>query len=250
MTTLAKEIEETLIDMRDDRQREIALRFFKTVHGQYGEGDQFLGIKNPNVRIVVKEAWKSTSIEEVTKLVKSQWHEVRLCGLLILVKKMEKAVKLKDDAQMRRIFQLYLSLHSYVNNWDLVDLSSITIAGEWEKAHPEEEILDEWITDERSTLWQRRIAMVSTWRLVRVEQYDKLKRRAEVLIQSKEELLHKAAGWMLREMGKNGGMYELRDFLTTHAPLMPSVMLRYAIEKMPEDERQAWLKRRRLDAKP
>lgn len=248
MTTSAKEIEETLIDMRDDRQREIALRFFKTGHGQYGEGDQFLGIKNPNVRIVVKEAWKSTSIEESAKLVKSRWHEVRLCGLLILVKKMELAAKHKDNAQMRRIFQLYLSLHPYINNWDLVDLSAITIAGEWEKAHPEERILDKWITDERSTLWQRRIAMVSTWRLVRVERYEELMRRAEVLIPSKEELLHKAAGWMLREMGKNGGMYELRGFLTAHAPQMPSVMLRYAIEKMPEDERQDWLKRRRSGA--
>lgn len=242
--TTAKEIECILLSMRDEKQSEVSIRFFKTGKGEYGEGDQFLGIRNPQVRIVVSEAWNDITFPEVAKLISNQWHEVRLCGLLILVKLMERAVKRKDEIRMTQVHDLYLSLHEYVNNWDLVDLSATVISGCWEVMHPDDKLMDEWIKPDKS-IWQRRIAMISTWRLVRVGRYDEVFSRAECLILSDENLLHKAAGWMLREVGKSGGMLQLDDFLDEHVSQMPSVMLSYAIEKKDVTERQYWTKRRR-----
>ena len=162
---------------------------------------------------------------------------------------MEQAVRQRNEGEMQAIVEQYLSLHAHVNNWDLVDLSAPSVMGYWEALHPEDKRMDDWMVASCSTLWQRRIAMVSTWRLVRVGRYRELTRRARALLTSKEDLLHKAAGWMLRELGKNGGMAELRAFLGAHAAAMPSTMLRYAIEKLPEPERQRWLQARRRKAR-
>ncbi len=119
----ANDIEVTLLSMADERQAKHLLRFFKTGPGQYGEGDRFIGLRNPQVRLVVKEAWKDTPLTEAVKLVKSPLHEVRLCGLLIMVEQYLTSMKKKDSAAMSSIFDIYTSLHPYINNWDLVDLS-------------------------------------------------------------------------------------------------------------------------------
>lgn len=238
--TSAEDIKATLVDLGSEKQAKILLRFFKCGKGEYGEGDRFLGVNNPNIRSVVKEAWKSTTLGEAVKLVKDEWHEVRMCGLLILVEKMLKAIKKKDEKEMEAIFKLYVSLHPYINNWDLVDLSAIKIVGNWEKYHPEEELLEKWIRLGDDCLWQRRIAMVSTWILLREGRFDVVMSRAEKLLTSKQNLLHKAAGWMLREMYKHNGEEALEAFLREHIGKMPAVMLSYACEKLTADEKSYW----------
>lgn len=241
----SKDIETTLISMADERQARQLLRFFKTGPGEYGEGDKFIGLRNPQVRMVVKEAWKETPLSETVKLVESPIHEVRLCGLLIMVEQYLKAMKKKDAAIMTTIFDTYTSLHPHINNWDLVDLSAIKIVGNHEVLNPDITLMDEWINPEGHTLWQQRIAMVSTWMLTRHGRADVCFRRAQKLLSSHHDLLHKAAGWMLREAWKKGYKYELRNFLTQNIEGMPSVMLSYACEQMPIDERHEWQKSRK-----
>lgn len=243
--TNAKDIEAALLGMADERQARQLLRFFKTGPGEYGEGDKFIGLKNPQVRMVVKEAWKDTPLEEAVKLVKSPLHEVRLCGLLIMVEQYLRAMKKKDEALMHLIFNTYTSLHPYINNWDLVDLSAIKIVGNHEVLNPGISLMDEWINPDGHSLWQQRIAMVSTWTLIRNGSADVCFQRAKRLLDSPHDLLHKAAGWMLREVWKNGYKKELREFLEVNVARMPSVMLSYACEQMSIDERHEWQKRRK-----
>lgn len=162
---IANDIESTLISMANPQQAQHLSQFFKTGPGDYGDGDKFLGIKNPHVRLIVKEAWVTTPLTEAEKLVVSPWHEVRLCGLLIMVEQYLKAMKRKDKTRMESIFHSYASLHRHINNWDLVDLSAIKIVGNHECLNPGITLMDEWINPERHTLWQQRISMVSTWML-------------------------------------------------------------------------------------
>lgn len=236
----ATDIETTLMSMADERQARQLLRFFKTGPGEYGEGDKFIGLRNPQVRMVVKEAWKETPITEAVKLVKSPLHEVRLCGLLIMVEQYLKAKIKKDAASMTVIFDTYTSLHPHINNWDLVDLSAIKIVGNHEVLNPDFTLMDEWIEPNGHTMWQQRIAMVSTWMLTRHGRSDVCFSRAEKLLSSSHDLLHKAAGWMLREAWKKGYKFELREFLSENIKRIPSVMLSYACEQMPIDERHEW----------
>lgn len=241
----AADIEATLLHMADEQQARQLLRFFKTGPGQYGEGDRFIGLRNPQVRMVVKEAWKDTPLSEAEKLAKSPLHEVRLCGLLIMVEQYLRAMKKKDAEEMSRIYETYVRLHPYVNNWDLVDLSAIKIVGNHEVLNPGLTLMDEWIRPEGHTLWQQRIAMVSTWILTRHDHPEVCFRRAACLLTSPHDLLHKAAGWMLREAWKKGYHEELRDFLDRHVSRMPSIMLSYACEQMPPAERHAWQQQRK-----
>lgn len=241
----AKDIEVALLSMADERQARQLLRFFKTAPGEYGEGDRFIGLTNPQVRLVVKEAWKDTPLAEAVRLVKSPLHEMRLCGLLIMVEQYLKAMKKKDSATMNRIFERYVALHPFINNWDLVDLSAIKIVGNHEVLNPEVTLMDEWILPTGHTLWQQRIAMVSTWMLTRDHRPEAAFKRAEKLLDSPHDLLHKAAGWMLREAWKKGYRDELRDFLEVNVGRMPSIMLSYACEQMTPDERHLWQGRRR-----
>jgi len=242
----ATDIETALLNMADERQARQLMRFFKTGPGEYGEGDRFIGLRNPQVRMVVKEAWKGTPLSEAVRLAKSSLHEVRLCGLLIMVEHYLMAKKRKDKAMMDRVFHTYLDLHPYINNWDLVDLSAIKIVGNHEVLDPEIPLMDEWIKPEGHTLWQQRIAMVSTWMLVRNDRADVCFRRAKYLLTSPHDLLHKAAGWMLREAWKRGYKDGLRDFLMENVTQMPSVMLSYASEQMTEPERLYWRRKRKL----
>lgn len=241
----AADIEATLLSMADERQARQLLRFFKTGPGEYGEGDKFIGLRNPQVRMVVKEAWKETPLSEAEKLARSPLHEVRLCGLLIMVEQYLRAMKKVDTETMSRIFESYLALHPYINNWDLVDLSAIKIVGNHEVMNPELTLMDEWIKPDGHTLWQQRIAMVSTWMLTRKGHIDKCFGRAEFLLSSPHDLLHKAAGWMLREVWKKGYRRELRAFLDENVVRMPSIMLSYTCEQMATDERHEWQARRK-----
>lgn len=241
----AADIEATLLSMADERQARHLLRFFKTGPGEYGEGDKFIGLRNPQVRMVVKEAWKETPLPEAAQLAMSPLHEVRLCGLLIMVEQYLRAIKKGDTETMSRIFKSYLAMHPYINNWDLVDLSAIKIVGNHEVMNPELTLMDEWIKPDGHTLWQQRIAMVSTWMLTRRGHIDKCLGRAEFLLSSPHDLLHKAAGWMLREVWKKGYRRELRAFLDENVARMPSIMLSYACEQMATDERHEWQSRRK-----
>ena len=222
----------------DAEKRRTLMRFFKTGKGEYGEGDHFLGITNPQTHNVVRLVWKNTSISDAAMLVHSPWHEVRLCGLLILVEHFQRAMRQKDDDVMTRVFDTYTSLHPYINNWDLVDLSVYKIVGEYEMLHPATSLMDEWIQPDH-TLWQQRMAMVATWKHIRHNRYDKVVERATVLLSSPHDLLHKAAGWMLREMHKHSelGAQLLETFLAAHVAHMPSVMFSYATERMSSSEK-------------
>lgn len=241
----ATEIEATLLSMADEQRAGQMLRFFKTGPGQYGQGDIFVGLSNPQVRLVVKEVWKDTPLAEAVELVKSKNHEVRLCGLLIMVELYLKAMKKRDCAAAKEVFETYISLHSHINNWDLVDLSAIKIVGNHEVANPDVAIMDEWIKPEGHTLWQQRIAMVSTWQLTRAGRVEVCLRRAGYLLDSPHDLLHKAGGWMLREAWKKGYRDEVRGFLADNVTKMPAVMLSYTCEQMSADERRQWQARRR-----
>lgn len=244
----AAQIIETITELKNEKQRTILLRFFKTGPGQYGEGDQFLGVKVPEVRAIAKIS-RDVLLEDVAELLVSQWHEVRLCGFLILTYKMERLSSKKmvgnvDAIRQRdQIVKLYLEYADYANNWDLVDLSAPKIIGPWlmlpSEINNKDEIMDSLI--ESPLLWRQRIAMVSTWKTTQQGHPEYAIRYAERLISHKHDLMHKAVGWMLREVGKRGGMEHLEDFLERHAATMPRTALRYAIEQLPEDKRQYYM---------
>lgn len=239
------DIESALLSMADERHARQLLRFFKTGPGEYGEGDVFLGLRNPQIRMVVKEAWKETELADAATLVISPFHEVRLCGLLIMVEHYLRAMKRLDLGYMKEIFYTYTSMHPHINNWDLVDLSAIKIVGNHEWINYDTSLMDEWISPERHTMWQQRISMVSTWILTRHNRPEVCFNRAKVLLSSPHDLLHKAGGWMLRETWKKGYRTDLRNFLEENVKNMPGIMLSYACEQMSLDERHDWQSKRK-----
>ena len=228
----AAAITAVLQDKASPRQAEHHLRFFKTGPGEYGEGDQFLGLTVPQVREVSKRGLK-TSLEEIARLLDSPWHEVRLCALQILVLQFRKA----DEEYRESIIKLYLQRTERINNWDLVDLS-VSILGEWYSGRDRAKLYELALS---SSLWERRMAMVATHVFIKRGDVEDALRIAEILLSDHHDLTHKAVGWMLREVGKQD-MPALKWFLTEHYPRLPRTSLRYAIEKFPEDERRVWLK--------
>jgi len=249
--TTAKEVIEYMESLQDEEQRRGLMRFFKTGAGDYGAGDEFLGIKVPQTREVVKAASKSIPLSEIPELLMSRWHEVRLCGFLILVDKFErlaiKRIEHDEQAIKKRdeIVTLYLEYAEQANNWDLVDLSVYKILGHWlmlssalGDINYKRQILDELATS--PCLWKQRMSIVCTWYPSHHRDPSWCLRYAEIHLHHPHDLMHKAVGWMLREMGKSH-LDLLRDFLRQHAHEMPRTMLRYAIEKLPEAERKEWL---------
>ena len=234
--------------MRDEEQRLHLIRFFKTGVGQYGEGDEFLGLKVPQTRAMVGKV-ANLPLEEVPELLANRYHEIRLCGFLILVNKFEKLagkILLNDDASIvgrDNIVRMYLDYADYANNWDLVDLSAPKLLGRWlmlpSRIENKMDIMDNLA--QSGNLWRQRISMVSTWMTSRLGDPSWCLRYAEMHLHHPHDLMHKAVGWMLREMGKQCNMDLLRDFLIRHAHEMPRTMLRYSIEKMISDERQYWM---------
>ena len=257
----AQEVIAYMESQQNESQRQVLMRFFKTGPGEYGEGDEFLGLKVPLTREVVKSVAKDFPLSEVPELLMSRWHEVRLCGLLILVAKFEKLATKRlenDEAAIRsrdEILTLYLQYAERANNWDLVDLSVPKILGHWLLlptrcfASPNPSIptsVDNKISlldslAHSPNLWKQRMSMVCTWKTTQLGDPSWCLRYAEIHLHHPHDLMHKAVGWMLREMCKRISMDLLRDFLRQHAHDMPRTALRYAIEQMSEQERQYWM---------
>ncbi|MDE5793248.1 MAG: DNA alkylation repair protein [Muribaculaceae bacterium] len=247
MTKKAKEIEEVMIGLGDEAKAKHLMRFFKCAPGQYGYGDKFLGIKVPETRSLVKECRSLVSIKDAVDLVKSEWHEVRLAGFLFLIELYKKAAKSKDRKSVEEIVNLYLELIPYGNNWDLVDLVAPKILGEFMVDCQEKRQILDVFSDMSDSLWHQRVAIVATWTLICHGMYEETLRIAKKYLNHSHDLIHKASGWMLREVGKRGGDKELRDFLDSYASKMPRTMLRYSIERFPEQERQYYLKLKKDD---
>lgn len=244
MNNTAEELILAMQILENPEQRRVLMGFFKTGKGQYGEGDEFLGLKVPETRAFVKE-YRMLPLSEVEILLKSKWHEVRLCGFLILVDQYNRrGVSAKDKDQ---ILSLYLANARRANNWDLVDLSCYKILGRWlvESGATKEEklrLMDNLANSEN--LWEQRISMVSTMATLKANDPSYTIRYAKHHLGHKHDLMHKAVGWLLREMGKRCGMDELRNFLSDYATVMPRTALRYAIEKMDKEEREYWMGRK------
>ena len=213
-------------------------RFFKTGPGEYGEGDSFLGIPVPLTRNIAK-ANIDTPLEELQILLHSPWHEARLCTLLILVERFKK--KKTTDEERCNIYQFYLKNTRHCNNWDLVDLSCPTIVGGYLLHQPDRSLL--YRLAESDNLWEQRIAIVSTIALIRHDQFDDTLALSRKLMNHKHDLMHKAVGWMLREIGKRNRDV-LSEFLDEYATRLPRTALRYAIEHYPEEERQDFLRKK------
>ena len=247
----AKEITGYMESLLNEKQRQVLMGFFKTGPGEYGEGDEFLGLKVPQTRQIVKLTARDTALEEIPELLMSRWHEVRLCGLLILVDKFEKLAKKRlendPDAISGRddIVQLYLRYAERANNWDLMDLSAPKILGHWlllpTRLGDKQEIMDALAASD--CLWKQRMSMVCTWKTTQAADPSWCLRYAEWHLHHPHDLMHKAVGWMLREMGKRCSMDLLCQFLERHAHEMPRTALRYAIEQMSDEDRKYWMSR-------
>jgi len=233
MSDQIKQITNKLQELGDSEIAAHSQRFFKTGKGEYGEGDRFLGIRVPIIRKCAKES-RTISLDDTLKLLKSPFHEARLLALLILVAKYTAE---KSSTAKNTIYRSYLGHTKFINNWDLVDLSALHIVG----AHL-------FLKDRKpiyrllrsKSLWERRIAVISTFYFIKEKDFSTSLEIAGLLLIDREDLIHKAVGWMLREVGKRNRNAEER-FLIKHYKDMPRTMLRYAIEKLPETERLAYL---------
>ena len=224
-------------------------RFFKTGPGQYGEGDKFLGIKVPVTRAVVKECWRSVSFQDLEECITSPYHEVRLAALLALVEVFSHAGKrppimsgvtvAEHGMTKQQCIDFYLSHTAWINNWDLVDLSCYPLLGQWLLDKEDRSLLYDLARNGR-TIWEQRIGIVSTMTFIRSGQLKDTFRIADILLHHPHDLIHKAVGWLLREAGKRDKP-ALEAWLQPRASQMPRTMLRYAIERFPEEERRRYL---------
>lgn len=227
-----QQINDYLLNLANPEIASHSLRFFKTAPGEYGSGDKFLGIRVPVIRQAVKK-FETISLPVTTKLLKSEYHEIRLFALLVLVANYSKA----DDHGKKKIYELYLNNTQYINNWDLVDSSAHKIVG----IHLEDkDRANLYKLSKSASLWERRIAIISTFHFIRNNQFDDTLKISRQLLDDEEDLIHKAVGWMLRETGKRDKNVETA-FLNRHYQAMPRTMLRYAIEKFSKEERQRYL---------
>jgi 3-methyladenine DNA glycosylase AlkD len=234
-----KEIQSRLRALGDPEQAKALRWFFKTGPGQYGEGDKFAGVKVPAIRRLAKE-YCAISLANAESLLRSEIHEERLLSLVILVLQTVKA-----DAKVRKaIFDLYLANTNSINNWDLVDLSAPQLVGTYLECRSRKIL---YRLARSKSLWERRISILATIHFIRHGDFGDTLAIAELLLHDQADLIHKAVGWMLREVGKRN-VSSLEGFLEKHSPGMPRTMLRYAIEKFPEGKRQAYLVRQAKSA--
>lgn len=227
------ELKQTVKNNSNKQQAIILQRFFKTGIGEYGEGDVFAGIKVPVSRKIANQ-FKDLHLTDLQKIIKSKIHEERLITLFILIAKYKKA----GEAEKEKIFNFYLKNIRYVNNWDLVDLSAEKIIGAYLTDKNKRLLFD---LVKSNSVWERRIAIMSTFYFIKANQFAATLKISELLLKDKHDLIHKAAGWMLREIGKRDIQAE-EIFLQNHYKKMPRTMLRYAIEKFPEKKRLDYLK--------
>ena len=231
MNTLLKEI----TARADASQVEGLSRFFKTGPGQYGEGDKFLGIKVPVTREVVKACWRETGLQDLEECIASEYHEVRLAALLALVELFR-----HNKSKQKEYVDFYLAHTDRINNWDLVDLSCYPLLGAWLLDKDRQLLYD--LARDGKTIWEQRIGIVSTMTFIRHGQLQDTFDIADILLHHPHDLIHKAVGWLLREAGKRD-KEALVAYLEPRYLTMPRTMLRYAIEKFPEAERQQYLKK-------
>ena len=226
----------------DERQVEGLSRFFKTGPGQYGEGDKFLGIKVPVTREVVKACWRETTLQDLEECIASEYHEFRLAALLALVEIFAHAKRFpaRPGISQQACVAFYLAHTDRINNWDLVDLSCYPLLGVWLLDKDRQLLYD--LARKGKTIWEQRIGMVSTMTFIRHGQLQDTFDIADILLHHPHDLIHKAVGWLLREAGKRD-KEALVEYLEPRYHTMPRTMLRYAIEKFPEAERQSYLKK-------
>ena len=231
---MLRQLKSDLKKLANPEKAEILQRFFKTGKGQYGEGDVFLGITVPEQRKVSKE-YANLDLKDLKKLLSGKIHEYRLTALLILVIKFNRT----DDSGKKEIAGFYLKNTKHINNWDLVDLSADKILGVY-LIEKDRSIL--YRLAESKLLWERRIAIISTFQFIKINQFNDTLKISEILLSDTHDLIHKAVGWMLREVGKRDRKSEER-FLRKHYKTMPRTMLRYAIEKFDEKTRKFYLRK-------
>ena len=225
-----------LAGLGSDAMAQVALKFFKTGKGEYGEGDRFFGIRAPVLHALVRDL-KGAGFEVAVPLLKSGWHEARSVALLLLVRLYKKG----DPATQKAIYELYLKSTRHINGWDLVDLSAEHIVGAFlaDKPALRTRVLNKLARSE--SLWERRIAMLATFHCIKKGDYTETLRIAEILVHDSEDLIQKAVGWMLREVGKRIGEEYEEPFLKRFQNTMPRTMLRYAIERFAEPKRRRYL---------
>ncbi len=220
-------------------RKKINERFFKTGKGEYGEGDIFMGVRVPDIRKAVREN-REISLGDLSKEIASPIHEVRLCAVLILVEKNRRAIKEGNKKEQKSIVDFYLRYRKHINNWDIVDASSHYILGQavLDKVM-ERKILFQLAKSKK--LWERRIAVIASWAFIKNDDTQLTLEIAEMLLHDREDLIHKAIGWMLREAWKRDAQ-KVEDFLRVHSQNLPRTTLRYAIERMDERKRRRYLK--------
>lgn len=231
-----KDVKEALVVLSSPKRKRTNEWFFKTGKGEYGEGDIFIGVRIPDIRKVVKAFYREINLPEIKKLITSKIHEERMCALLILVSKFEKT---KEEKKRKSIVDFYLQHRKFINNWDLVDASCHKILGRFCFENKNDEILFHLANED--DLWSKRIAIVSTMYHLKKGELDLTPEIALKNLYHEHDLMHKANGWLLREMGKKDEE-KLFIFLKNHYQKMPRTCLRYAIEKLDEDLRQDFLK--------
>ncbi|MFH1728258.1 MAG: DNA alkylation repair protein [Pseudomonadota bacterium] len=219
----------------DPEKKKVLQRFFKTGPGQYGEGDVFIGIKVPDLRKLSKK-YKDLSFKEIKELLKSEVHEERILAIFIMILQYNKG----DDKLKKKIFDLYLKSTKHINNWDLVDLSAHHIVGDYLNDKDRSILFELAKTND---LWKKRISMISCFFYIRKKDFSDALKISKILLNDDHDLIHKAVGWMLREIG-NRDLKTEETFLKKHYKKMPRTMLRYAIEKFEEGKRQDYLKGR------
>jgi 3-methyladenine DNA glycosylase AlkD len=228
------EIKQEIKQLADPVRAKHSQGFFKTGKGEYGEGDVFLGLTMPQIRVIAKKHFKEISLGDVQKLVENQYHEFRMCGLVILTYKYE-----KFEEERQEIYDFFLKNTKYINNWDLVDVTIPKTVGYY-LIDKDRSILYKLVRS--SDLWERRIAVLATFPFIRNNDFKDCIVLSEILLKDKHDLIHKAVGWMLREIGKRDETV-LTKFLDKHVKEMPRTMLRYAIERLEEEKRKGYLKK-------
>ena len=230
---ILENIKKKLREIGSEERAKLSQRFFKTGPGEYGEGDVFIGVTVPELRKLSKEC-KTINRNEIRKLLQSPIHEERLLSLFLLIHRYSKG----DEPEKKRIYEFYFKNTKFINNWDLVDSSAGQIVGAFLLEKSKKPLFDLVKSD---NLWERRISIISTFCFIKRNHFSEVLKISEILLSDREDLIHKAVGWMLREVGKRDMSVE-ENFLKAHYKNMPRTMLRYAIEKFPQTKRKRYLK--------
>lgn len=231
---LLQSLKSALQKLADPQKAQTLQHFFKTGKGEYGEGDKFIGVVVPDIREIAEKYYSLFSVLETEKLLHSKIHEERLCALFIFIHEFEKG----DENLQKQIYDIYLSNTKYINNWDLIDLSAKKIVGKYLFAK-DRSIL--YKLAKSNNLWERRMAILATFYFIGRKDYKDSLKIAKILLNDKEDLVQKAVGWMLREVGKRCSQKILEDFLKENYKQMPRTMFRYSIERLPENRRKMYL---------